>query len=60
MDQKEWEWLIGVPTKTWYKHSFNNDLKCDVLMNNISNSFNVRILIMKDKYILIVCEWIKR
>ncbi|XP_058756954.1 uncharacterized protein LOC131630180 [Vicia villosa] len=33
LDKKAWDWLMGVPTKLWCKHSFSFYPKCDVLMN---------------------------
>ncbi|XP_058783754.1 uncharacterized protein LOC131658483 [Vicia villosa] len=59
LDQKAWEWLMGVPTRGWCKHAFSFYPKCDVLMNNISESFNSTILVARDKPILTMCEWIR-
>ncbi|XP_058769641.1 uncharacterized protein LOC131643444 [Vicia villosa] len=59
VDPKACEWLMKVPTKTWCKHAFNIYPKCDVLMNNISESFNATILCVRDKPILTMCEWIR-
>jgi hypothetical protein len=53
-----WEWVMGVPTKMWCKHAFSFYPKCDVLMNNLSESFNATILVARDKPILTLCEWI--
>jgi hypothetical protein len=59
VDIKAWEWLMKVPTKLWCKHAFNHYSKCDVLMNNLSESFNATILVARDKHILTLCEWIR-
>ncbi|XP_058761902.1 uncharacterized protein LOC131657970 [Vicia villosa] len=59
LDKKAWEWLMGVPTRLWCKHSFSFYPKCDVLMNNLSESFNSTILQVRDKPILTMCEWIR-
>ncbi|XP_058765869.1 uncharacterized protein LOC131639388 [Vicia villosa] len=59
VDPKACEWLMKVPTKAWCKHAFNIYPKCDVLMNNISESFNATILCARDKPILTTCEWIR-
>lgn len=59
IDKKAWEWLMGVPTKLWCKHSFSFYPKCDVLMNNLSESFNSTILQARDKPILTMVEWIR-
>lgn len=50
---------MGVPTKCWCKHAFTFYQQCDALMNNISESFNVAILVSRDKPILTMCEWIR-
>ncbi|WVZ03193.1 hypothetical protein V8G54_023999 [Vigna mungo] len=49
--EKEWEkkmgelkainidaynWLLGIPTKSWCKHAFSTYCRCDVLINNLS------------------------
>jgi hypothetical protein len=59
IDQKAWEWLMGVPTTAWCKHAFSFYSKCDVLMNNLSESFNSTILVARDRPILTMCEWIR-
>jgi hypothetical protein len=59
VDIKAWEWLVQIPTKLWCKHAFNHFSKYDVLMNNLSKSFNATILVARDKPILTLCEWIR-
>jgi len=54
-----WELLMLVPTKSWNKHAFTYYPKCDVLMNNLTESFNVTILVASDKALLSMCEWIR-
>jgi hypothetical protein len=39
------EWLMAIPTKSWCKHAFSFYPKCDLLMNNLSESFNATILV---------------
>jgi hypothetical protein len=56
---KAWEWLMKVLTKMWCKHAFSHYSKCDVLMNNLSKSFNATILSARDKPILTLAEWIR-
>ncbi|XP_039683818.1 uncharacterized protein [Medicago truncatula] len=59
VDHAAWEWLRGHNPKLWCKHAFSYYPKCDVLMNNISESFNATILLARDKPILITAEWIR-
>lgn len=47
-------------SKCWCKHAFSFYPKCDVLMNNIVESFNATILVVRDKPILTMCEWIRK
>jgi hypothetical protein len=59
VDAKAHEWLMKVPKKGWCKHAFSFHTKCDVLMNNLSESFNATILIQRDKPIITMFEWIR-
>ncbi|WVZ06649.1 hypothetical protein V8G54_019995 [Vigna mungo] len=72
--EKEWEkkmgelkainieaynWLLGIPTKTWCKHAFSTYCRCDVLINNLTESFNSTILLARDKPIITMMKWIR-
>ncbi|RDX58521.1 hypothetical protein CR513_62156, partial [Mucuna pruriens] len=59
IDQKAYEWLIAIPTRSWCKHAFKYYSKCDVLMNNISEAFNSTILLAREKPIITMFEWIR-
>ncbi|RDX79885.1 hypothetical protein CR513_39636, partial [Mucuna pruriens] len=52
IDQKAYEWLVVVPKRIWCKHAFSSYSRCDVLMNNLSESFNSTILLARDKPII--------
>ena len=54
-----YNWLIAIPTKSWCKYAFSIYPKCDVLMNNLSESFNSTILLARDKPIISMMEWIR-
>lgn len=54
-----YEWLMNVPKKGWCKHAFSFHTKCDVLMNNLSESFNATILLQRDKPLITMFEWIR-
>jgi len=54
-----YEWLVAIPRQSWCKHAFSVYPKCDVLMNNLSESFNNTILLARDKPIIIMIEWIR-
>lgn len=52
LDKWNWEWFMGVVTKTWCKRSFIFYPKCNVLVNNIYGSFNAIILVARYKLYL--------
>lgn len=58
-NQAAWEYLIAIPTRSWCKHDFSFYPKCDVLLNNLSESFNATILLARDKPILTMMDWIR-
>jgi hypothetical protein len=60
VDRGAWEWLMLGPTKCWCKHAFSYYPKCDVLTNNLTESFNATILVARDKPLLCMCEWIRK
>jgi len=35
-----YNWLLQIPRKSWCKHEFSMYPRCDVLMNNLYESFN--------------------
>ncbi|XP_058756260.1 uncharacterized protein LOC131629496 [Vicia villosa] len=53
------EWVNAIPKHKWCKHAFPLYSKCDVLMNNLSESFNATILMQRDKPIITMFEWIR-
>jgi len=54
-----YEWLVGIPLHSWCNHAFNVYPRFDVLMNNLSESFNNTILLARDKPIITMMEWIR-
>jgi hypothetical protein len=57
--QEAYEWLMNIPTNKWCKHAFPFYSRCDVLMNNLSESFNATILLQRGKPIITMFEWIR-
>lgn len=53
-----YEWLEAILKIKWCKHAFPFVSKYDVLMNNLSESFNAMILLQRDKPIITMFEWI--
>jgi len=52
-------WLVAILRESWCKHAFSMYPRCDVLMNNLSKSFNSTILLARDKPIISMMEWIR-
>ncbi|KAG6436997.1 hypothetical protein SASPL_101904 [Salvia splendens] len=58
-DIKAWEWLFNKPPQNWSKSHFRDFSKCDILLNNHSESFNSYILEARDQPILTMLEEIR-
>ncbi|CAL9007887.1 unnamed protein product [Prunus brigantina] len=56
-----YEWLTNPdkPPRHWSKSHFNTHLKCDMLLNNLCESFNATILECRDRPILSMFEYIR-
>ena len=59
INEAAYQWLYNLERKTWCKYAFSHYPKCDILMNNLSESFNSTILVARDKHIITMCEWIR-
>ncbi|KAG8371791.1 hypothetical protein BUALT_Bualt13G0124900 [Buddleja alternifolia] len=57
--QTPFEWLNVVTVVHWARCFFTTRTKCDVIVNNIIESFNSYILDAMDKPIIEMFEWIK-
>ncbi|KAF7838988.1 Glycoside hydrolase, family 47 [Senna tora] len=53
-------WMTKYPTNTWSKHTFSPRIKCDILQNDIAETFNSFILDARDKLIITMFEMIRR
>ncbi|KAL8456384.1 hypothetical protein ACS0TY_034555 [Phlomoides rotata] len=54
-----WEWFQNKPPTQWSKAFFSENSTCDMLLNNICESFNSNILAARDKSIITMLEWIR-
>ncbi|KAL0427725.1 UNVERIFIED_CONTAM: hypothetical protein Slati_2947300 [Sesamum latifolium] len=59
LDGKVLEWLSDKPPTHWSRSHFNTFPKCDMLLNNICESFNSNILEAREKPILTMLEWVR-
>nr|XP_028956330.1 uncharacterized protein LOC114824095 [Malus domestica] len=55
-DEKAWIWIQKRPPQNWSRAYFASHFKCDILLNNLCESFNSRILDARDKAILTCLE----
>ncbi|KAL0448180.1 UNVERIFIED_CONTAM: hypothetical protein Slati_1945900, partial [Sesamum latifolium] len=59
LDPKVVGWLSDKLPAHWSKSNFNCFPKCDLLLNNISETFNSNILEAREKLIMTMLEWIR-
>ncbi|CAN6571517.1 unnamed protein product [Malus baccata var. baccata] len=52
LDEKADNWFVKKPAHHWSKSHFETYLKCDMLLNNLCESFNVVILVPRQKPIV--------
>ncbi|KAK4395700.1 hypothetical protein Sango_1724300 [Sesamum angolense] len=53
------EWMNDKPPSQWSMSYFNPYPKCDILLNNLCESFNASILEAREKQIYSMLEWIR-
>lgn len=58
-DEKAYDWLMKRPPSQWSKSAFRVHVKCDMLLNNMCESFNSAILPARDKPIITLLERIR-
>ena len=54
------DWLKRVKAASWSKHAHNPEVKCDMLLNNLAETFNSYILEARDKPIITMLEIIRQ
>ncbi|KAL8555977.1 hypothetical protein ACS0TY_003696 [Phlomoides rotata] len=59
LSEGAWEWFQNKPPNQWSKAFFCDKSKCDMLLNNVCESFNSNILDARDKSIITMLEWIR-
>ncbi|XP_058217288.1 uncharacterized protein LOC131328355 [Rhododendron vialii] len=60
LDKDAHLWLKKIPVEQWTRSHFSTNNKCDILVNNLSESFNSYVLEARDKPIVSMLEWIRR
>ncbi|PON31373.1 LOW QUALITY PROTEIN: Zinc finger, PMZ-type [Trema orientale] len=59
VDERAHAWLSAKKPSEWTRSAFSEGVKCDILLNNISESFNSSILDARDKAIVALLEKIR-
>ncbi|KAL0355810.1 UNVERIFIED_CONTAM: hypothetical protein Sradi_4027900 [Sesamum radiatum] len=59
LDPKVVDWLSDKPPEHWSRSHFSCFPKCDMLLNNVCETFNSCILEAREKPILTMLEWIR-
>ena len=58
-DDKAHAWLLKKDPKEWTKSHFRVDVKCDMLINNLCESFNSSIMAAREKPIVTLLEKVR-
>ncbi|GJS31116.1 hypothetical protein Tco_0491736 [Tanacetum coccineum] len=59
MNHKAHEWLNKIPAEHWARSHFSGRAKSDLLLNNIYEVFNGKIVGGRDKPVIILLEYIR-
>ncbi|CAL9026376.1 unnamed protein product [Prunus brigantina] len=59
MNGAAYDWLMSKDLDKWARHRFSTAPKCDMLLNNLCETFNSYILTARDKPILTMLEMIR-
>ncbi|KAK9911852.1 hypothetical protein M0R45_035737 [Rubus argutus] len=59
LSEEAWQWFEDKNPEHWTRSHFSDLAKCDILLNNICESFNAAILKGRDKPILPMMEFIR-
>lgn len=54
-----WEWVTNLDPKQWSRAHFTDDPVCDILLNNLCESFNSAIVSARDKPIITLVEMVR-
>ncbi|KAL0298744.1 UNVERIFIED_CONTAM: hypothetical protein Sradi_6534200 [Sesamum radiatum] len=59
LSQQAYDWFSDKPPTQWSRAYFNTFPKCDMLLNNICETFNYCILDARERPVLTMLEWIR-
>ncbi|GAB2276524.1 hypothetical protein Dimus_039195 [Dionaea muscipula] len=60
VNRDAYDWLVARPPTHWSRSHFDTFPKCDILLNNICESFNSNILVAREKDLIIMLEKIRK
>ncbi|KAL2252175.1 UNVERIFIED_CONTAM: hypothetical protein Sindi_0012200 [Sesamum indicum] len=60
LSQQAFDWFNDKPVVQWTRSHFSESSTCDMLLNNVCETFNACILDARDKPILKMLEWIRK
>ncbi|XP_059627279.1 uncharacterized protein LOC132270091 [Cornus florida] len=58
IDKGAYEWLANVPPRLWSRHKFEDNSECDLVVNNLAETWNDKIGDARDKPLITMLEWI--
>ncbi|KAK4407961.1 hypothetical protein Sango_0377100 [Sesamum angolense] len=59
LSQQAYDWFNDKPAVQWSRSHFSEASSCDMLLNNVCETFNACILDAREKPILTMLEWIR-
>lgn len=60
LDEAAYKYLMSQEPSTWSRHGFCIQTKCDMLLNNVCETFNSYILPAREMSVISMSEWIRR
>lgn len=60
LNREVFEYLDRISPMTWSRHDFSEEVKSDLLLNNLAETFNSFVLETRDKPIIIMMETIRK
>ncbi|GMY33946.1 transposon [Fagus crenata] len=60
INNQVYEYLKGIKEVHWCRHAFSTMPKCDMLLNNVCEVFNSKLIMTRDKSLLTMYEMIRR
>ncbi|XP_062013910.1 uncharacterized protein LOC133730285 [Rosa rugosa] len=59
LSERAWSWFQDKNPAQWSRAYFRDETRCDILLNNLCESFNAAIVLVRDKPILTMLENIR-